>query len=126
MSPKTVLVLGAHPSADRFAHKAQKLLAAKGFAPVPVNPRYSEILGLRCYPDLATYTRENAAAPDTLTFYVNAERSSKMREEILAARPRRAVFNPGSENPALARDLEKAGVEVVQDCTLVMLNAGSF
>jgi hypothetical protein len=35
-------------------------------------------------------------------------------------------MNPGAENYALAEKAENAGIEVVEGCTLVMLQAGQF
>jgi predicted CoA-binding protein len=47
-------------------------------------------------------------------------------DEIIAAAPRRIIINPGAENAALAARAKKAGIEVIHDCTLVMLRAGEF
>jgi hypothetical protein len=47
-------------------------------------------------------------------------------DEIVSARPRRIIMNPGAENPDLARRAEAAGIEVVEGCTLVMLRPGRF
>lgn len=35
-------------------------------------------------------------------------------------------MNPGAENFALAEKAEAAGIEVVEGCTLVMLQTGEF
>jgi uncharacterized protein len=122
-----ILVLGAHPEPSRFAHRAMKLLAAHGFEATPINPRFEEVLGHPCYPSPAAWQRANPSqVVDTLTFYLNPVHSSKLTEELVALSPRRAIFNPGSENPPLAHLLRKAGTEVVEDCTLVMLGAGRF
>jgi hypothetical protein len=36
------------------------------------------------------------------------------------------IMNPGADNFALAEKAEEAGIEVVEDCTLVMLRTGQF
>jgi hypothetical protein len=41
-------------------------------------------------------------------------------------KPKRIIFNPGAENRAFGEKLEKAGVEVVEACTLVMLHMGQY
>jgi hypothetical protein len=41
-------------------------------------------------------------------------------------KPRRVIFNPGSENEALAKKLREAGIEVVEACTLVLLRSEAF
>ena len=45
---------------------------------------------------------------------------------MTAAGFRRVIFNPGSENFALAKRLEASGAEVVEACTLVLLATGRF
>jgi uncharacterized protein len=45
---------------------------------------------------------------------------------ILGLKPKRVIFNPGTENPILAARLHEAGVEVIPACTLVMLSADVY
>ena len=120
--PETVAVLGASPKPDRYAFKAFQMLREYGHRPIPINPAFDEILDEKCYPSLA-------AAPkpiDTVTMYLGEARSTPLIDEIVAAGPRRIIMNPGAENPALAAKAEKAGIEVVEGCTLVMLRTGQF
>ncbi len=121
-----VLVLGAHPEATRYANKAQRLLTEKGYEAVPINPRFPEILGQRCYASVDDWARESGRQADTVTLYLNPVHSSKLQEALLALKPRRVIFNPGAENAPLKAALEQTGVETVEGCTLVMLNLGSF
>ena len=53
-------------------------------------------------------------------------RSVNFIEEIIEAKPRRIIMNPGAENSALSVRAEKAGIEVVEACTLVLLRTGQF
>ena len=98
------------------------MLKQHGHRAIPVNPAFENILGETCYPTIS-------AAPkpiDTVTLYLREARSTPLIDEILAAAPRRIIMNPGAENAALAAKAKKAGIEVVEDCTLVMLRAGQF
>jgi hypothetical protein len=63
---------------------------------------------------------------DTLTMYVGPERSSALAGEILALRPGRVIFNPGSENPSLEEKLGAAGIPCERACTLVLLASDQF
>lgn len=119
---KTVVVLGASPKPDRFAFKAMQKLREHGYRAIPVNPAFPEILGKRCYGSI----REIKESIDTVTLYLGTARSTPLIKEIIAARPRRIIFNPGAENSELASEAGKDGIEVVNDCTLVMLESGSF
>ena len=117
-----VVVLGASPKADRFAYQAFQLLKQKGWTVVPVHPTFSNILGAPCYARIQDVPEKI----HTLTLYVGAARSTPMIADIIGCRPRRIIFNPGAENPELAREALKNDIEVVQDCTLIMLNSGRF
>jgi uncharacterized protein len=49
---RTIAVVGLSPEWHRPSHFAAKYMQAKGYRIIPVNPRCTEILGERCYPDL--------------------------------------------------------------------------
>jgi uncharacterized protein len=120
--PETVAILGASPKPDRYAYKAFELLRRHGHRPVPINPAFADILGVKCYPKIS-----DAPQPiDTVTLYLGQARSDPLIDEIIAAKPRRIIMNPGAENFALAEKAEEAGIEVVEGCTLVMLQTGQF
>ncbi len=121
-SPEKVAVLGASPKPDRYAYKAMQMLKEYGHRAVPVNPAFEEVLGETCYPSL----RELPAAIDTATLYLGKMRSDPLTEEILEAKPRRIIMNPGAENDELAEKARAQGIEVVYGCTLVMLRTGQF
>lgn len=119
---ETVAILGASPKPDRYAYKALALLHEYGHRTVAINPAFEEILGQKCYPTIS-----DAPGPiDTVTLYLGEARSNPLIEEIVNAKPRRIIMNPGAENAALAEKAEEAGIEVVEGCTLVMLRTGQF
>ncbi|MDB6172101.1 MAG: hypothetical protein JWL59_1412 [Chthoniobacteraceae bacterium] len=122
MSIKTVVVLGATPKSDRFAYRAMEMLRQHGHRPLPVNPAFAEILGVACYKSISDISEP----VDTVTLYLSAPRSEPLIGEIVAAKPKRIIFNPGAENEHLERDARLAGIEVVHGCTLVMLQSGTF
>lgn len=121
-SSETVAVIGASPKADRYACRAMKMLKEYGHKPVPINPAFAEVLGETCYPRISDVPE----TIDTVTLYLRATRSTPLIDEILAAKPRRIIMNPGAENEALAEKARKQGVEVIEGCTLVMLRTGQF
>ena len=121
-SGKTVAVLGASPKPERYANRAMRMLQEYGHLPIPVNPAFEEILGAKCFRSLG----EVSQPIDTVTLYLGKARSDPLIDEIIAAQPRRIIMNPGAENESLAEKAEAAGIEVVEDCTLVMLGSGRF
>ncbi len=118
-----VAILGASPKAERYAFKAFQLLKEYGHTPLLVNP-HSNVKEIECY--LMHSHLSDLKAFDTLTLYVGPAISSQLEAEILAAKPKRVIFNPGTENPSLAAKLVAQGSEVVEGCTLVMLKINQF
>jgi predicted CoA-binding protein len=121
-STETVAVLGASPNPDRYGFKALEMLHEYKHRTLPINPAFDEILGEKCYPKIS-----DAPGPiDTVTLYLSRTRSNPLIDEIIGAKPRRIIMNPGAENSTLAAKAEEAGIEVVEGCTLVMLRTGQF
>lgn len=117
-----VAILGASDSTERYAYRALRALQKHGCAVIPVNPRLREIEGVPCVPDLAAV----AGPVDTLTMYVGPAISDRLTDQIVALSPGRVIFNPGSENPRLAAQLERAGIPHEDACTLVLLATNQF
>ena len=119
---QTVAILGASNKPDRFAYKAFQMLKEYGHNPVPVGQNLQTLEGYKVYEKLA----DIPVPVETLTMYLRAEISSKIKDEILKLNPKRVIFNPGTENPELVEALEKQGVHIVEDCTLVLLKTNQF
>ncbi|AZZ36048.1 CoA-binding protein [Bdellovibrio sp. qaytius] len=117
-----VVILGASDNPERFAHKALVMLKQHGHEPILVHPTLKEILGLTVHADLDSVPRPI----DTLTMYVNPRISVNLKEKIISLNPRRVIFNPGSENPAIEFALKKTGIDTIHACTLVMLSTGQY
>lgn len=119
---RAVAVLGASPKPDRYAYRAMQMLRQHGHRAIPVNPAFDEILGEKCYQSIA----EVPDPIDTVTMYLGKQRSDSLIGEIVKAKPRRIIMNPGAENGDLAAKAEAAGIEVEHACTLVLLQTGGF
>ena len=120
---ENVVVVGASSNPDRYAYKALLLLAEHGHQVFPVNPREKEILGHAVYARLADIP---AVPIDTVTLYVGTERSTHLLADLRALRPKRVIFNPGAENPALAEALRSEGIVCIEACTLVLIKTAQF
>ena len=117
-----VAVIGASDKPERFSYQAVALLKQKGHTVFPVHQRIKAIEGQMVYASI----KDISQAIDTVTLYVAGDISSQLAGDILAAKPRRIIFNPGAENPDLASKAQAQGIQTVEDCTLVMLRAGQF
>ena len=117
-----VAVVGASAKPERYSNRALRALQSAGHTPIPVSRLGQDILGLKGFPAVS-------AIPDpvdTITMYLSPEKQGPVIRDILAAVPRRVIFNPGAENPQGYAALEAAAIEVVEACTLVMLSTGQF
>jgi uncharacterized protein len=45
---------------------------------------------------------------------------------ILSLKPKRVIFNPGTENSELENLLKQSNIEPIIACTLVMLSVGNY
>lgn len=122
---EVVAVLGASSDTSRYSYKAMALLKEYGHEPVPVHPRETEVLGYKVVPSISELTKQGKKI-DTLTMYVNPALSTKYQQDIIDLKPKRVIFNPGSENPVLQKALVENGIAVEEACTLVLLRTAQF
>ena len=115
------LVLGATPNRERYAYLAANKLVRHGHEIVNVGIKEGEVAGapiLHGTPEIEDV--------DTITLYVGAKRQPPYYDWLIGLKPRRIIFNPGTENPELARLAREAGIETLPACTLVMLGSGQY
>jgi hypothetical protein len=116
-----VLVYGASTNPARYAFIATELLLSKGHEVVLVGHKPGEIDGIEIQvgqPDLADI--------HTVTLYVGPKNQMDLLAYVMRLQPKRVIFNPGTENPELMKQLTAEGIEVEEACTLVMLHTGQF
>ena len=115
------LILGASPNPSRYSNKAVRWLKINGHEVVPVGIRkgiISEteiIIGTPFFKDI-----------HTVTLYLGPARQTEYYEYILSLKPKRLIFNPGTENAEFEKLAIKNNIETVENCTLVMLNTDEF
>ncbi len=118
---KKTLVLGATTHPNRYAYLAVHSLRRYGHEVVPVGIRSGEVAGI---PIL--HGMPEVADVDTVTLYIGPQRQPPYYEYIFSLKPKRIIFNPGTENSELAALAEARGIETVEGCTLVMLSVGTY
>lgn len=116
-----VAVLGASPKPERYANRAQRLLAAHGHDVIPVNPALDAVEGV---PTVALEALPEGL--DTITVYLGAARMLPLVDEVVARSPKRVILNPGADDAEVVQALEAAGLRVQLDCTLVLLDSGRY
>lgn len=119
---ENVAIIGASPKKERYSNKAQNMLSEYNHNPIPVAPGYDDIEGKTAY----SFLKDIPEKLDTVTMYVAPRHQAKLIADIIAVAPKRVIFNPGTENPGVYRDLKQHGIDVVEACTLVMLKTNQF
>ena len=118
---KKTVVLGASDNPSRYSFLAVERLREKGHPVVAVGKREGKIN------DTLILTGEPLVNDvDTVALYLNPVLQVAAYDYILGLKPRRVIFNPGTENDELEEILRSKGIESVEACTLVMLAAGMY
>jgi uncharacterized protein len=118
---KKTLVMGASPNPLRYANKAVKRLLENQIEVVALGKRKTEIHGIPVITG-----KPNIPDLHTITLYLGPDNQEEYLEYFISLAPRRIIFNPGTYNKKLEKMAEQAGIEVVEDCTLIMLDTDEY
>jgi len=115
------LVIGASTKPERYSFKAINLLQKYGHEVVAIGLRSEKILGIEIltgFPELKDI--------HTVTLYLNKQRQNEYFNYILNLKPKRIIFNPGTENTELELLAKENSILTLRNCTLVMLGNDEF
>ena len=115
------LVIGASTHDYRYSNKAIKLLRAHKHEVVAIGRETGEVSGVSIEHDMPVQKDI-----DTVTLYINPMHQQAYYDKLVELKPRRVIFNPGTENSELEALLEKNGIATEEACTLVLLNTGQY
>ena len=118
---KKTLVIGASIKKERYSNKAIRLLRQHNHPVEAIGIREGEIGDVKFKTGIPPLSDVN-----TVTLYIRPQRQHIYYNYIEELKPKRVIFNPGTENDELIRILSAKGVEVIENCTLVMLNSELF
>lgn len=121
MKNKKTVVLGASTKPERYAFKAITMLVEKGHSVMAIGQNRGEVAGVSIY--TKNIPLKNI---DTITLYLNPLRQREYYNYIIETKPKRVVFNPGTENPEFYQLLNANGIKVEAACTLVLLATNQY
>ena len=118
---KKTLVLGASQNPSRYSYLAIRKLTSYDHPVLAVGRRDGKIGEIPIH-------KEKVQAPDidTVTLYLNPQNQKEYYDYILGLKPKRIIFNPGTENHELVKLAEENNIEPFMGCTLVMLSMGEY
>ncbi len=122
-NPKTTLVVGASENVNRYSNMAMKLLKAYGHPVLALGKQKGDVDGIPI--ETLSNCFENSQI-DTITLYLNPQNQIKYYQELINLKPKRVIFNPGTENEEFEQKLRDNNIETEEACTLVLLRSGQF
>ena len=115
------LVIGASINPERYAYKAIHLLVKHEIEVVPMGVKPGFVANLLIVSPLIVQINIH-----TITLYLGASKQEPYYDFILKINPKRVLFNPGTENPKLAKLLNGKGILWENACTLVLLSTNQY
>ena len=121
MQNKKTLVLGASDNPSRYSYLAINRLVKNGHSVVGVGRKKTAVAGI----DIDKEKKEFDHV-DTVTLYLNPTNQKEYYDYIISLKPKRIIFNPGTENEELYQLAKKNNIETMEACTLVLLSTGQY
>jgi hypothetical protein len=118
---KKTLIIGASNNPERYAYKAAERLLSHNHE--------IELLGLRpdsIFGKTIDTEKKQFTDIDTVTLYLGPKRQPEYYDYIVSLKPRRVIFNPGTENIEFEEILKEKNIECEIACTLVLLGTGQY
>lgn len=118
---KETLVIGASLKKERYSNKAILKLRENNINVKAIGLRVGEILDVEIIKVKSAF--ENI---HSVTLYLNPMRQEEYYQYIIDLKPKRVIFNPGTENPFFINLLKENDIKSEIACTLVLLATNQY
>ena len=108
---RTIAVVGLSAEWYRPSYFAAKYMQEHGYRVIPVNPKYREILGEKCYPSL----RDIPGEVDLVDVFRKTRDVMPIAEEAIVIHAKVFWQQLGVKNAAAAEKARAAGLDAVMD-----------
>ncbi len=119
--PKKTLIIGASTNPSRYSFSAVQALKSNGHPVVAIGVKSGAIDGIEIQKG-----KPDFPGIDTVSLYIGPYAQESYKDYLIKLKPRRVIFNPGTENLALFDLCEQNNIEAVEACTLVMLATNQY
>jgi uncharacterized protein len=113
---RTIAVVGLSPDESKASNRVARYLIDAGYNIIPVNPGYSEILGMKSLAGLP----DIAEPVDIVDIFMRSENLLPVVEEAIKLKPRAIWLQLGIVNEEAKRLAEAAGITFFQDVCIKM------
>ena len=121
MSSKKTLVLGASANPATYSYLAVNKLSRFNHPVIGIGKRKGKAGDIEIDTEQKPFTDI-----DTITLYLNPKNQKQYYDYIISLKPKRIIFNPGTENPELYELAKQNNIQVMEACTLVLLSTGQY
>jgi predicted CoA-binding protein len=118
---KKTLVIGASLKAERYSNIAINKLRQHNIEVRAIGQKEGKVSDVQIDTHQLPYKDI-----DTVTLYLNAKRQPEYYDYIIGLKPKRVIFNPGTENREFYKLLEDHQISYDVACTLVLLGTNQF
>lgn len=119
---RTIAVVGLSADWYRPSYFAAKYMQEHGYRIIPVNPKYDEILGEKCWPDLKSIPEK----VDIVDVFRKPQDCVGVAQDAVAIGAKVLWLQLGVVNDEAARIAEAGGLEVVMDRCVKIEHARLF
>ena len=127
-----IAFVGASNNPEKYGHKVFKDMLAKGYNCIPVNPKETEILGQKAYPNLtaavaglADKSPGKKPAIDLVDFIVPPAVTLEVLKEVKVLGIKNVWMQPGSESPEAIAYCKNNGIDCVHDACIMLKSDNS-
>lgn len=118
---KKTLILGASSNPHRYSFLALQRLRQHQHPVVAVGRKKEMVEDTIIESEKKDWTGIN-----TVTIYLNPDHQQEYYDYVISLKPKRIIFNPGTENEEFESLLKKHGIDTMNACTLVLLATGQY
>src|SRR5690606_20069417 len=115
------LVFGASSKPERYSNLAMRKLVANKIDTTAFGLGGGTVSGVQITDKLEDFQNIH-----TISLYLNPKNQQEYYQKIVEMKPKRVIFNPGTENPEFQKILQGAGIHVEVACTLVLLATDQY
>jgi hypothetical protein len=122
---RRIAMVGLSANEFRPSHFAAIYMRSEGYEIIPVNPRYEEVFGRRCYPSLSA-AAEAGEAPEIVDVFRKPEEVPAIAEEAIEVGAKVLWLQLGIEHEEAAERAVDAGLDVVMNRCVKIEHARFF
>ena len=115
------LIIGASTNKDRYSYKVIRKLRKLNFDVYALGLYEGEIMDVKIRTQPLNFKNIH-----TVSIYLRSQNQFQYLNYLLKLKPKRVIFNPGSENEVLTNKLKEKKISCENSCTLVLLSTNQY